>query len=208
MANAFVVAETPMGELLRQYAESASDGLSVGGYLEVATPDGPALVDVESHHFDPTLDLLSLARSVCMTVEADTYTVNRLTVGTEIAPVWLPSGDKLKTAEARRRIVACISLSASPRGEPSMPFSGQMFLIYIAECTSPSDAALLVRAAEQPNPSTIASLSIAHGRLCLVVIGRSTVMGVDPIESSASIERFREPLARTLAGYPSGDLPS
>lgn len=197
--RALAIAEPGMAQVIRQYAKSAEDGLSVGGYREIATAAGPALVEDYGELFDPTLDLLSVAGSLTQVVEADEYRVTGVTTGTDIAPVWLPSADPRAVENARRRIRACLSISAAPRADTTAVFPAQMFLAYLADCATPEDAALLAQACEQPARSNVAALAVSHGRLCVVVVARSTVKGVVPIEPTDRLERLREPIARALS---------
>jgi hypothetical protein len=198
---ALAIAEPGMVEVLQRYANSGEDGLSVGGYREIATPVGPALVEDYGESFDPTLDLLAVARSVVGVVEGARYRVTGITTGTDIAPVWLPSGDPHAVEQARRRLRACLSVSAVPRAAAVAVFPGQVILVYVAECARPEDAALLPKAAKRPATSDVAALAVSRDRLFVELIARSTVKGVAPIESAASIERFRKPLARVLSNH-------
>jgi hypothetical protein len=197
--GAVAVAEPGMAEVLRQYANPGEDGLSIGGYREIATADGPALVEDYGETYAPTLDLLSVADSVARVIEADDYRVTGITTGTEIAPVWLPSTDPRAVERARERIHACLSVSAAPHADATAESPEQMFLAYVAECATHEDAALLTQAAKQPAASDIAAVAVSHSRLCVVVVARSTVQGVAPIETTASVERLREPLTRALS---------
>jgi hypothetical protein len=199
--SAVVVAEPGMAKFLQQYAASGEDGLSIGGYREVATAEGPALVEDYGEPYAPTLDLLALADSVARIIEADDYRITGITTGTDIAPVWLPSADPRAVEQARERVRACLSVSGAPHADADVGFPAQMFLTYVAECATAEEAALIMQAAKQPAASKIAALAVRHDRLCVVVIARSTVQGVAPIETTASIERFRQPLARALSDH-------
>jgi hypothetical protein len=199
LEDALAVAEPGTAKVLRQYANSGEDGPAVGGYREVATAEGPALVEDYGESYSPTLDLLAVANSAARVVEADDYRVTGITTGTDIAPVWLPAADPGAVEQARERIRACLSISAAHHAEATTEFPDQMFLAYVAECATSEDATLLTQAVKQPTGSDIAALAVSHGRLCVVVIARSTVKGVPPVESTDSIERFRDPLTHALS---------
>lgn len=198
VSRALTIAEPGMVEIIRRYVKSAHDGLSVGGYREIETADGPALVSSDGEPFDPTIDLLSVAGSLTQIVEADEYRVTHVTTGTRIADVWLPSASSRSIEKIRQGIRACLSISAAPQTEVSAVFPPHMLLAFIAECATAEHALLLTRAAKQSATSKDAALAVTQGRLCVVVVARSTVEGIGPIESTDRLERFREPIANAL----------
>jgi hypothetical protein len=201
---ALAIAEPDTQRLLQQYANSDSDGFAVAGYREIATSTGPALAEDYGKPFDPTFDLLAVANSVVNVFEGDRYRVTGITTGTDIAPIWLPSEDPQMVEQARQSIRACLSISAAPRAQATTMFPAQMLLAHVAECAATQDAELLTKAAKRPATSDIAALAVSHDSVCVEVIARSTVKDVAPIESAASIERFREPIARVLFDHVNG----
>ena len=200
VASASEVAQPPMTAILRDHAVSGSGGISVGGYREIQTADGPALVDDYGQPYAPSLDLLAIATGVGELLERDQYRVTTITTGTDIAPVWLAAIDRDTAQTTVGRVRGCVSVSAAPASEAASVFPDQMLLAYIAECASPSDATGLATAASQPDSSNVAEIAISYETLCLIVIARSTVKGIEPIETTQSIARFREPLTQVLHG--------
>jgi hypothetical protein len=195
---ALAVASPATAKLLRQYSKSGASSLTVGGYREVKTRDGPSLVEDYGHAYEPTVDLLAGAELLAEVIESDHYQLTGITTGSEIASVWLPAHDA-ETEQARKNVGACLSVSAAPRDEAATVFPAQTFLAYIAECASSEDASRLANAAQQPASSEVAELAVWHGRLCVVVIARSTVKDVAPLESTSSIIRFRDPVRSALS---------
>lgn len=131
-------------------------------------------------------------------VEADEYRVRDLTTGTGIAAVWLPSADARAVETARKRVRACMSISAVRSTDAAFMFPAQRLDAYLAECAGPEDAELLTRASRQPAGSDIATLAVSHGTLCAIVVARSIRHGVESIESSDRLERFRGAMAQAL----------
>jgi hypothetical protein len=183
---ALAVASPATAKLLRQYSKADPSGPTVGGYREVTTREGPSLVEDYGHAYEPTVDLLAVAESLAEVIESDRYQLTGITTGSEIASVWLPAQDA-ETEQARKNVGACLSVSAAPRGEAAAVFPAQTFLAYVAECATPENASRLANAAQQPASSEVAELAVSHGRFCVVVIARSTVKGVAPLESTSSI---------------------
>ncbi|MGH9250253.1 MAG: hypothetical protein ACRD0W_12125, partial [Acidimicrobiales bacterium] len=178
------IAEPGMRKIMRQYSESGREGLSIGGYREIATHEGPALVEDHGKPYAPTLDLLSIADSVAKVIEGHGYRATGITTGTDVALAWLPSADRGEVDQARNGVLGCVSISAAPTTEATATFPEQMVLAYVAECETPQQAEKLTRASEQPASSEIAAIAENDGRLCLIIVARSTVKGVPAIEST------------------------
>lgn len=198
-ADASALSEPQMAAILRDHAVSANGEVSVGGYREILTAEGSAMVEDYGEPYAPTVDLLGIAASVCDCIEQDGYQVTKITTGTDIAPVWLPGLGREAAEATAGPVRGCVSISASPgSAEPSM-FPEQTLLVYVAECVTRDDAAHLAAAARQPETSDIAEIAIYVETLALIAIARSTVKGVAPIETTASIERLRHPLLSALS---------
>lgn len=199
VASASALSEPQMTAVLRDHAVSGGGEVSVGGYREISTAEGAALVNDYGEAYAPTVDLLGIAASVSDSIEQDRYRVTDITTGTDVAAAWLPGIDR-ETAEAiSGRVRGCVSISAAPLSEEPSVFPEQTLLVYVAECATREDATQLAAAARQPDTSHIAEIAICTETLTLIAIARSTVRGVAPIETTASIERLRTPLTNALS---------
>ena len=199
VAAATAVAAPTMADHLRPYASAKPEGMTGGGYRIVATSAGLALADDDGGRFAPTLDLLAITESVVAVVEGFSYRVDGVSTGAAIPSIWLPAGARRAIDRARRRSRASVSVHARPLSEQSNGFSEQMLLMYVIECASPDDAALLAAAGSQAGVPGAAQLAVVHGGLAIVTIARSVQQGVSPVETPTTLERFRAPLEQIVA---------
>jgi hypothetical protein len=188
--SAVARAEPQVAEILEQAVTKEID-LTGWGYREVPTPAGPVLVESEG---DGAGDLLTRARGVAELVEDDgRYEVTGIGEERELTAVWLR--DDPDTAEARRRLLGCVSVHADP---PENRFR-HFLLVLLAEAEDERQAELIATAARQTGDSRTVKLGIAVGRRCAVVVARSAVVDEPSIENTQSLARFQEPISKLLA---------
>jgi hypothetical protein len=185
-----------MAEVLRRHSSVPEEGLAVGGYREIRTSQGVGLANDYGHAYAPTIDLVSIAEKIISFVEADEYRVQDITTGSDLPAVWIPAADTA-TQRASNNLRGCLSVSARPKTDwHGMP--DQMFSVWVAETANPNDSLAIAAAAAPKAGSEIAILGVASGPLCAVMVTRSVVMGVQPLENMESLERFRAPLQDAL----------
>jgi hypothetical protein len=198
VAEAARRAVPPMAEILVRHAKTPKKGLLVGGYREVRTSQGVGLTSDYGERYEPSSDLLARAERVIQLIESDRYRVHDLTTGTDLPAVWLPAAGAT-VLRAREALRACVTISARPEsGAHGMP--EQMFSVFLAEARNSGDAATIASAAVPKPGSESALLGVAAGPLCAVLVARSVVVGVEPIEDMQSVARFREPLLDAITG--------
>lgn len=199
VAGASALSEPPMTAILRAHAVSANGEVSVGGYREISTAEGAAFVADHGEPYAPTTDLLGMAAAVCDGIEDDEYRVTGITTGTGIPAVWLPGMNRATAEAVAKKVRGCVSISGTPRSEATSVFPDQTLLVYIAECPSKDEAERLASAARQSASSDVAEIAICSETLTLIAVARSTVKGVAPVETTASLERFRRRLTSALS---------
>lgn len=188
--------QSAMTEVLTRHSSTPTNGLAVGGYREISTSAGVGLAQDYGHRYEPTVDLVSIAEGIVMVVEADHYRVDHITTGSDLPVVWLPAANAA-TTRARNRIRGCLSVSARPTSD-NHAMAQQMFAVWLAEAASPIEASTIAAAAVPKAGSGIAILGLASGPVCAVMVARSVVKEVPPVEDSKSLERFRLPLQRLI----------
>jgi hypothetical protein len=194
--------EPAMAEVLIRHASRPNEGLAVGGYREIRTSHGVGLAQDYGHKYLPSIDLVLTAETIVALIEADDYRVQNITTGSDLPAVWLPAAGPTTTL-ALKNIRGCLSVSACPRDDPrGMP--DQMFCVWIADTANPDDAYAIASAAVPKVGSEVAILGVASDSLCAVMVARSVVQGVPPIETVQSLERFRAPLQEGLAAQAGG----
>ena len=185
-----------MAEVLRRHSSVPEDGLGVGGYREIRTSQGVGLANDYGHAYAPTIDLVSIAEKIILFVEGDEYRVQDITTGADLPAVWLPAADTA-TRRASKNLRGCLSVSARPNTDRHGR-SDQMFSVWLAEAANATDTLAITAAATPMAGSDIAIIGVASGPLCAVLVARSVVIGVPPLEDMQSLERFRAPLQVAL----------
>ncbi|MDX3660082.1 hypothetical protein PV646_22520 [Streptomyces sp. ID05-26A] len=150
------------------------------GMREVSTPDGVVLVRDDGGRYSDGSDLAARALRAADLLEAGWYIDAEVTVGTS----W--SAGSL--GEPRRPLVAV----AGVRAEREHGRAGHSALVFLAEAATAQDAATVAEAG-----AGTARLAVAVGHRCALLIARSPA-GVAPVETAASLERFRQGLADIL----------
>ena len=197
VAEAAARAAPSMAEILARHSKAPSKGLTFGGYREVRTSQGVGLMSDYGKRFEPSVDLLAHAKKVIQVIERDRYRVHDVTTGTDMPAVWLPAADAA-TLEARDALRACVTVSARPNSDVhGMP--DHMFSVFLAEARNSSGAEKIAKAAVPKPSSDIALVGVATGAICAVLVARSVVMGVAPLEDMQSLARFREPLLHAIS---------
>lgn len=85
------------------------------------------------------------------------------------------------------------------RHRPGHPHAGdQQFTVFVLQVASSDAATHLAKLARDHVDAEHASPALHEGPVFALTIARSVVMGVDDIESTASLERFREPFTSAL----------
>jgi hypothetical protein len=191
------LATPAMAEVLMRHAGDPASGLTAGGYREVRTADGIGLVSDHGHPYQPTVDLLARAENVVNFLEADRYRVTAITTGSDLPKVWLPASTPA-SERARTTLRGCLSVSTRPLcAAEGMP--DQMLTVWVGEARAPQDAVAIATAAIPKTGSGIALIGLATGVVCAVLVARSVVQGVPPVEDQESVRRFRAPLMAALA---------
>jgi hypothetical protein len=196
VSDAAARAEPSMAEILANHAKVPSKGLTVGGYREVRTSQGVGLTSDYGNRYEPSVDLLAHAERIVQFIERDRYRVNDVTTGADLPAVWLPAA-KATTLGAAEALRACLTVSARPksdaRGTPE-----HMFSVFLAEARNSQDAEDIANAAVPKPGSETALVGVASGTICAVLVARSVVVGVAPMEDMQSLGRFREPLLHAM----------
>lgn len=161
-----------------------------GGYHELRTTNGPVLIEV-SGPVRGAVALLKTALGVAAAIEEDgRYEVGGVGVEREVPAVWLDGAE-----EERRRLKRCVSVRADP------PDSDAHFLlVFLVEAATDADAAAIAAAAQRRVFPGAVELGIAVDRRCAVVIARSAVHGVPPIEDDRSLTRLTAPIIAAMRG--------
>lgn len=174
-------------------ADIASWGMAV-----VDVGSGPCFADVGLEPYAPTVELMGPVMRVISLLEGDgDYRVGSVTLGTPVAPVWLPGASAEEARIVLSRILGCITVGGHLSEERGPDAASQQLTAFLLEAGNETDAAALQGWAGA-GPADHAAVTARAGAVLCIVIARSFVMGVDPYETTDSISRFADGLARAL----------
>ena len=185
-----------LGSVARRPAASLSDW----GYREIQTHEGAGFIEDDGRPYQPRSDLVGLAPAVAAAMDDGTWRLGEPATGSDLPAVWLRAGRPEDLEPAIRSITGCVRLQGSLADQTSPGARAQYMLVFLAETSDPRAARIIASATGPGTGSSIAALGIAAGPLCAVVIARSAVQGTPPVETGASLQRFRQPLVNALSG--------
>ncbi|MFC6018575.1 hypothetical protein ACFP2T_20490 [Plantactinospora solaniradicis] len=192
-------AEPELAALLGEVTGDSIDLVEECGYRVVETPTGRVLVDDEGREYAPETDLAALALEAAVMLERDDYQVGHVSVAADLPDQWLGGLRRSAVDAARRRLTGCAYVHAGP-GDGTVPADRHVLLVFLAEAASAGDATALAEAASRYPAAQAVELGVAAGRLCAVVVARSTVLGLPAIETRSTLARFGPRLATILGG--------
>jgi hypothetical protein len=177
------------------------------GYCVVENEAGPGLVKRGYKKYEPSVPLDRIAIALTKVFEADRYGPASVTVATEIAKNWLAGVDDAALSRTLRSVRACVSIHADVRKETaSDDLSSQMLLAFVLELTDEDAAESLLRIARTRSErhDGFAIIGVREARLFCLLVARSVITGVPPIETSDSVRRFESAISDALRSYPIG----
>jgi hypothetical protein len=201
------LANPAVAEMVRAFAaeERDRDFLRTGwGYEEVETEDGVGLVACDFASYDPTSDLLALARDVATMLEADQYRA-RITLATKLPPVWLRSANDdgaVAQALGDARAAVVIHGDLRPAADPS--YARQALWVWVVELSDEGTASRLLETSRTISPVDYSVMGIARGTVFCLTVARSIEQGGTSYETRESLKRFSLPLEAILVEHVAG----
>ena len=204
-ASAAALARDGTREIIAGFLERSGRTLSDGCYAVVETPAGPGFVDMSIDDYDPTLPLPDIALALADAIGNDKYERGTVTIATDMPRIWLERVDDAALSRALRSVRAAASIHAGLR--PGVAADGDHasrgIIVFLTELADAESAAVLLRVAEAKSaiPSDVALLGAGAGRLFCLIVARSFVQGVPPVETSQSLRRFEPRVAAIVSDY-------
>ena len=194
-----------MAELLRDFSALPVRGLRTWCYAVVQTDAGPGFVEQGSDPYDPTVELDRIALGIADVIGADErYRVSDVSLGSLLPPVWLQGIDRGELGRA----LAATRAGATIRADLRADIAGDLeaargIMVFLIELRDEAAAASLARIAEAKRsvPSEIAILGVSAGVLFALLVARSFVQGVPPLETANSVGRFAAGIAEVLTAH-------
>ncbi|MDB5072948.1 MAG: hypothetical protein JWM87_4059 [Candidatus Eremiobacteraeota bacterium] len=208
--EAGAIAEPDMRDAMAQFAQRAPN-IHNYGYALTQTPSGPGFIGWRWYdkEYDPTRPLDRIAVAIADIIGEPPYETSNVGLQTDFLAVWLGGDDGAALERARLGIRAGASVSADlTKHQPSnFIFGTHMIHVMIVELREAADAETLFRIAEAKSKilDEPALLGIRDGCVFSLLVARSTVRGMAPIETPDSVRRFAPRIAEALrAQYPIG----
>ena len=200
---AAALADGQTRQTIREVGERKPSRLLTWGFREVQTADGIGLSEDDGARYQARADLVALAERIAAQIAADgSWQLSEPVVGSRLQPVWLRAGrypePEPELDQARNDITGCVLIRGGVESTGSV-LEAQHLLMFLAQTSTASAAEIIARAAGPGTGTWFAGFGVAAGQLCAVLIARSVIAEVPPVETQQSLERFRPALADTLA---------
>jgi hypothetical protein len=184
------VSDREVAQHLSAFARKPVTNLRDWGFREVQTSSGAILTSDNGEEFAPAFDLVLVAQQICALIEADVWRVRYLTTGADLPSVWLSKEDQKTLDSALQSVVGCVSVNAALQPAVSPYASAQHLLAFVAEAATLQDARFLAQSAAPGAKGAFVAIGASVGTLCVVMIARSFVTGVESYERGKSLDRF------------------
>ena len=197
-------AEPRSSERILNFIESPARAKGVNSMCLaiVQTKEGLSVVHREIQPYIPTVPIDSIAVEIAELIHLDKY-LPQISLASSLPPIWLRSVDDKALFDVLHTVRAGATIRGTLHQSESPDPRDQLFVIFLVETASTSDAKTLLNLAEAKiaRPSDIAILGVgADSLFCLVVAG-SSVMGKESYETCGSLMRFRNGLQAILSNY-------
>lgn len=204
LAGAMDIAHESIVESFQRFADDPVDreGLrKEWGQTLVRRREGMCLIPCDFQEYQPRVDLVEVGILVAETVDADRYFVGDVTTASDLPEVWFSSGTLHNAPAAITRVRGTVRVSADLRPEHGPADQGHSLLVLLTDAHDEADAGDL-QAAAAATRRQHETLCVRAGSLLAVVVAWSWLGGVEPIETPATLERLRTPIAAALQNAP------
>lgn len=194
------LAEPGTARLVRGLARRTSGDKRLGawGFEEVETAEGIGLIQGGFRGTKPRYDLIALTADLAGYFAKDRYTRPDTEFGTMMPRVWLEGRNNAALERALRSFRTGASLEMAMKRLKGVQASAQYFVVFLMEMKTDVAARELLRIARKKKPRFFCKVELAVGRLFCLIVARSWVHGVDPVETPESLARFADPVAAIL----------
>jgi hypothetical protein len=195
------IAEPGTSELISGFVgrDSASQNLRESwGYYEVNTKYGAGFVSWGFEEYNPELDLLSIAMEIASAIEKDSYFVETIELATDLPSVWLEAPENKNLQQTLQKIIGGATVTCRLEDDKHPEAGNQQFTLFITELDSKESAQTLIEMSKKKKPQNYSMLGFSGGRLFVLLIARSVMVGVESFETRESLERFIKPINQII----------
>jgi hypothetical protein len=202
-ADAAGMSEPGTAELITSFAgrDPEDRALRAFGYTELEIPAGIGLVRTGYRRYEPVLPLAQAALDLAALVDRDRYGTDEVEIATDLPAVWLFRDDDAEGMKAVKSIRGGATINGLLRSTESADHASQQFTLFLVETATVAEARLLLDASKRKGRIDHAMLGVASGELFCLVVARSVVDGVNGVETTESLTRFRSDIQQVLDRY-------
>lgn len=168
------------------------------GYYEVETNNGIGFINWGYKSYNPTIDLVKIAILISELIFSDKYSYGEVTAGTDIPLTWLSSKDDIDIQKVKESAKGFVSISSDLKKSDNPENNSQTILVFVAQLKSAADATILqIKSLNRISNSYCKTCIVKDDIFCLLIT-RSCVFGIEPIETIESINRFIKPIEEII----------
>jgi len=170
----------------------------------VATQQGPGFVEPSIESFEPSYDLIELSLRVAELLRAESrYQFNTVRPKSKLPEYWIWGRDNDDAERMKPNVAAVCEVQSRLRPEydknrERSPVLGQWLDVYLVEMNSSEASQSVAQAANRLRHDRAAMLAVALGPLVAIAFALKSNQFGRTAESTATLERFREPLSAVL----------
>lgn len=201
-----------MAELIEQYSARSRRDLAASLYMLTETPNGAGFVDTSVEPYSPSRPLDRIAVAIGALVATDSYGAVEVSVCEDLPRVWLEGVDDASLSRAMRTVRggAIVRATMKPPAEapptPPMFYEARTLMIFLIELgdAAAAEALFQIARAKRERWEEVALHGVHDDRVFCLLVARSYVVGVPPVETWRSLQRFEERVTAILRRYPNG----
>jgi hypothetical protein len=169
-------------------------------YTEVRTEDGRlGLIPSGLAMYNPTLDMTKLALKIAAAVQSGKYVAD-LRIREKTPSIWFAKEFRSGAEKLLKQALAGFVIHGTLRKKHNLDASSQLFIQWVVEMPSESEAATLVEyIGGGENLEGRFSIGVNSGRLFSLLVGGSFQQDVPPFESQDSLAKLAEATKKLLA---------
>lgn len=199
--EAMRLSEENTGKLIKEFSalSNKQNNLeTMGGYTEIETPYGISFIQTNYENYNPEKNLAKILFDISDYIFNDKYRKGTITIGEEIAPIWLSADNNKKIEKIISNATGCASLSTELKNEFHPKSDAQMLLMYLAEFKDDESLQFLNEHVNTNMPTTFSRLSFVEGNIFCVAVQRAIMADVDDFETNKSLKRFESQIKEII----------
>jgi hypothetical protein len=134
-------------------------------------------------------------------VEGDVWRVRDVTTGSGLPAVWVRGGKQRSVEAVLQTLRGCVTVGCALLPSVSPDAASQHLLTFVVEAPHSNDADVIAQGVGPGRKGGFVGLGVASGPVCLVMIARSFVSGIESHERGQSLNRFEPGLSAILAEH-------